>query len=33
LVQKPATTDNIPQVFAVCGDKRHENDIAPKSII
>jgi hypothetical protein len=33
LVQKPEKNNDTPQVFAVCGDKRHENDIAPKSII
>ncbi len=33
LVQKPITTKDTPQVFAVCGGKRHENDIAPDSIV
>jgi hypothetical protein len=33
LVQKPTTTDVTPQVFAVCGSRRHEKDIAPDSII
>ena len=32
LVQKPTTTDVTPQVFATCGSRRHETDIAPESI-
>jgi hypothetical protein len=32
LVQKPTTEQNIPQVFAVCGGKKHD-DIAPDSIV
>ncbi|MBL4941677.1 MAG: hypothetical protein JKY81_08430 [Colwellia sp.] len=33
LVQKPTTTEGTPQVFAVCGDKDHDNNITPASII
>lgn len=33
LVQKPTTEKGIPQVFAVCGGKKHDSDIAPKSIV
>lgn len=33
LVQKPTTEKGIPQVFAVCGGRKHESDIAPKSIV
>jgi len=33
LVQKPTTKDSTPKVFAVCGGKKHENNIAPKSIV
>jgi len=33
LVQKPTTKDSTQQVFAVCGNRKHENDIAPESIV
>lgn len=33
LVQKPTTTDETPRVFAVCGGKKHDHDIAPESIV
>ncbi|WP_114324645.1 hypothetical protein [Candidatus Colwellia aromaticivorans] len=33
LVQKSITTGDTPQVFAVCGSRRHKTDIAPESII
>jgi hypothetical protein len=33
LVQKPITKGTTPQIFAVCGGRRHEKDIAPKSIV
>ena len=33
LVQKPTTTKGTPQIFAVCGGKDHDKDIAPESII
>ena len=32
LVQKPTTTEGTPQVFAVCGERKHKKDIAPTSI-
>jgi len=32
LVQKPASTEDTPQVFAVCGGKKHEDNISPDSI-
>ena len=32
LVQKPNTPSETPQVFAACGSRRHDEDIAPKSI-
>ena len=33
LVQKPETSDTLPQVYAGCGEKDHEPDQAPDSII
>lgn len=33
LVQKPITTGDTPQVFANCGGRRHDDTIAPESII
>lgn len=33
LVQKPITTGDTPKVFANCGTRKHEKDIAPESII
>lgn len=33
LVQKPETADQLPKVFAACGTKKHDQDIAPDSII
>ncbi len=32
LVQKPISTNDTPQVFASCGSRRHDEDIAPQSI-
>jgi len=32
LVQKPISTNDTPQVFATCGSRRHEKDIAPNSV-
>jgi len=33
LVQKPTSTDSTPQVFAICGGKKHDDTISPDSII
>jgi len=33
LVQKPTSIEGTPQVFAVCGNRDHDKDIAPKSIV
>ena len=33
LVQKPTSINGTPQIFAVCGGKDHDKDIAPESII
>jgi hypothetical protein len=33
LVQKPITTGDTPQVFAVCGSRRHDDGIAPESVV
>ena len=33
LVQKPTTKGGTPKVFANCGARRHETDIAPESIV
>lgn len=32
LVQKPELTDDVPNVYAVCGDERHPPKEAPESI-
>lgn len=34
LVQKPTTTEEVPKVFAVCGDRNHDKDNSnPQSIV
>lgn len=33
LVQKPESIDELPNIYAVCGEKKHDPDQAPKSII
>ncbi len=33
LVQKPISDDVLPQVFAACGERKHDQDIAPDSVI
>lgn len=33
LVQKPESDNAMPKVYALCGGKKHDNDIAPDSII
>lgn len=33
LVQKPKNNDQLPQVFAVCGGRKHDNQDIPDSIV
>lgn len=33
LVQKPNKENELPKVFAACGERKHDDDIAPDSII
>lgn len=33
LVQKPEKSTELPKVFAACGQRKHDQDIAPDSII